>query len=66
VNEAIGETSEQFGSIGVPGQRQSGVSLTSLGHFLFFEQGQIGIGFVFIGHQIPDFNSVISGDTDPL
>jgi hypothetical protein len=66
VDEVIGESGEQFGSIGVPGEGESGVSLTSLGHLLFLGQGQIGIRLVFIGHQIPDLDSVLGGHTDPL
>jgi hypothetical protein len=66
MDEVIRETCIQFGSIRAPGQAQSSGSLTSLGVLLFSGEGQISAWLVFIGHQIPDLNSVVGGDTDPL
>lgn len=66
MDEVVRESSEQLGSIGVPGQGEGGGSLSSLGHLLFLGEGEVSVGLVFVGHQIPDLDSVFGGDADPL
>lgn len=66
MDQVVGETGVQLGTILVPGQAQGSVSLAALGDLLFLGQGQIGMGLVFVTHQIPDLHTVFGGHADPL
>lgn len=66
VNKVISETSEQLGSILVPGQTESSVMLASFGHLLLLGEGQISIRLIFVTHQVPDLHTVLSSHAHPL
>lgn len=66
VNEVVGETGIQLGSVLVPGQAEGGVAFAALGDLLFLGEGQVSVGLVFIAHQVPDLHSVLGGHANPL
>jgi len=66
VDEVVGEAGEEFGAVVVPGEGQGGGALASLGGLLLLSQGQVGVGLVVVGHQVPDGHAVVGGHAHPL